>query len=88
MNIAIETLMEQVGSKYALTTICAQRAKQINAGAKILIDDVTGKPDGIALREIMAQKVRVGQKPPAAEPVEEAPTTKKSEKTKAAEALA
>lgn len=65
--------MEQVGSKYTLATICAKRAKEINAGAKVLTEDITGKPDRLALREIMEGKIRAGKKPvEVAAPVEDA----------------
>lgn len=70
MEIPVEKLIGDFGSKYALATLCAKRAKQINAGAKIAIDDVGGKSDVIALKEISEQRVKMGARKPAPEAVD------------------
>lgn len=48
----MEDLIDRLGSKYALATVCAKRARQLNAGQKVLVDDVSGKVYSISMREI------------------------------------
>lgn len=54
LEVPIEQLLEIAGSKYVLATVVAKRAKQINNGAKVLVDDISGKPITISLREMAA----------------------------------
>jgi DNA-directed RNA polymerase omega subunit len=75
-KIVLESLIQQVGSKYALASLCAKRARDLNAGAKVLIDDIVGKSDAIALKEIQEGLVLAVPKPkvpkPEAPPIAEA----------------
>jgi DNA-directed RNA polymerase subunit omega len=54
LEVPIEKLLAIAGSKYVLSTVVAKRAKQINAGAKVLVDDISGKPISISFREVAA----------------------------------
>lgn len=65
MNIIVEELIDDLGSKYALTTLMSKRARELNNGAKILAGDVSGKAEVIALREINERLVRIGASPKA-----------------------
>lgn len=49
--------LEEWGSKYALVALAAKRAKQVKAGAPILVDTQSRNPLTIALEEIAAGKV-------------------------------
>jgi DNA-directed RNA polymerase subunit omega len=49
--------LEDWGSKYALVALAAKRAKQIKAGAPILVDTQSRNPLTIALEEIAAGRV-------------------------------
>lgn len=69
MEITMEEMMKVHPSKYVLVTAMAKRSKAINAGAKILIDDVGGKPETITTQEIFERKVLVTFNPPSAIPV-------------------
>jgi DNA-directed RNA polymerase omega subunit len=60
MNIIVEELIVDIGSKYALTTLMSKRAREINNGAKILSADVSGKAEVISLREISEHLVHIG----------------------------
>jgi DNA-directed RNA polymerase omega subunit len=60
MNIIVEELIVDIGSKYALTTLMSKRAREINNGAKILSADVSGKAEVISLREIGERLVFIG----------------------------
>jgi DNA-directed RNA polymerase omega subunit len=68
MDVVLESLIHQVGSKYALASLCAKRARDLNAGAKILYQDVIGKSDAIALKEIQAGLILAVPKPKPAKP--------------------
>lgn len=63
MEIVIEDLIKQLGSKYALASLCAKRARDLNTGAKVLSEDISGKADAIALREINQNLVHAVSKP-------------------------
>lgn len=49
--------LESWGSKYALVTLAARRAKQIKSGAAPLVDTASRNPLTIALEEIAAGKI-------------------------------
>ena len=49
--------LENWGSKYALVTLAARRAKQIKSGAPPLVDTASRNPLTIALEEIAAGKI-------------------------------
>jgi DNA-directed RNA polymerase subunit omega len=49
--------LEDWGSKYALVALAAKRAKQIKAGAPILVDTQSRNPLTIALEEIAAGRI-------------------------------
>jgi len=81
---AIEDLLDKVDSKFALVTLSAKRARQINSyfnqlgeglGAIVppQVGSVARKPLSIALEEIAASKVRAGA------PVEEIAGTDEGE---------
>lgn len=54
LEAPIEKLITITNSKYVLATVVAKRAKQINNGAKVLVDDISGKPIAISFREMAA----------------------------------
>lgn len=54
LEVPIEKLLAITGSKYVLSTVVAKRAKQINAGAKVLVENISGKPNAISFREVAA----------------------------------
>ncbi len=60
MDIKIEGLVNRIGSKYALATLCSKRTREINQGGKILIEEVGGKSDVVAMKEIAAEKIKIG----------------------------
>lgn len=56
---SIDKLLEIVDSKYKLVLVAAQRAKQIDAKEPLLIEKpFSYKPIGIALEEIIAEKLK------------------------------
>lgn len=54
----IEKLLEATEGRFILASVAAVRAKEINAGAKILATRVEGKPHTVAFREVAEGKVR------------------------------
>ena len=56
-----DTIEQMVGSRYSLVVIAAKRAKQIKEGAPVLIETASTNPLTIALEEIAAGKVTVGE---------------------------
>ena len=55
--LPIDELIKKAGNRYTLTTIVATRSKQLNQGAKPLIElQDPKKPLFIALEEIMQDK--------------------------------
>jgi DNA-directed RNA polymerase subunit omega len=62
-----DTIEEKVGSRYSLVVLAAKRAKQIKEGAPVLIETASTNPLTIALEEIAAGKVTVGEAAPVAE---------------------
>jgi len=63
-----DTIEEKVGSRYSLVVLAAKRAKQIKEGAPVLIETASTNPLTIALEEIAAGKVTVGEAPPVETP--------------------
>jgi len=57
MEIKIEDLVNKVGLKYALASLIAKRAHEIKGGDKILVEDVSGTAEVIALRELYENKL-------------------------------
>lgn len=62
-HVSWEDLSEKVDSKYRLIIIAARRARQLNQGARPLVQKKTVKPTYIALDEIAAGKVDYAIKP-------------------------
>ena len=63
----------EVDSKFRFITVAAQRAKQLQNGAKPRVDVRSRKPTRIAMQEVLAEAVSWDMKdevPPAAPPVE------------------
>ncbi len=63
----------EVDSKFRFITVAAQRAKQLQNGAKPRVDARSRKPTRIAMQEVLAEAVSWDMKdevPPAAPPVE------------------
>lgn len=51
-EVPLERLVDKTGGRFVLAVVAAERAKEINAGAKVLASRVEGKPHAIAFREI------------------------------------
>ena len=67
-------LPKNVDSKFRFITVAAQRAKQLQAGAKPRVDTRSRKPTRIAVEETIAETIswEVREEPePAAEPTTE-----------------
>jgi DNA-directed RNA polymerase subunit omega len=47
-------LPKEVDSKFRFITVAAQRAKQLQAGAKPRVDARSRKPTGVAMEEVLA----------------------------------
>ena len=63
----------EVDSKFRFITVAAQRAKQLQNGAKPRVDARSRKPTRIAMQEVLAEAVSWDMKdevPPAAPPAE------------------
>jgi len=61
-----------VDSKFAFITVAAQRAKQIQNGAKPRVDVKTRKPTRVAMQEVLAHAVSWEMLPVPPVPVPEA----------------
>lgn len=63
--LPIDELVEKTGNRFLLATLVAKRSKQLNQGAKSLVElDGPHKPLFISLQEVMEQKLQyksVGQ---------------------------
>ena len=57
-EIGKNNLDEKADSVYRLVLIAAERAKQLSKGAKPLVKTTAKKPTTVALKEILAEKVR------------------------------
>lgn len=64
----MEKLMQLSGSKYVLASAVAKRAKAINTGKKVLVDNVSTKADLIAAQELIESKIHIRINAPAPEP--------------------
>jgi DNA-directed RNA polymerase subunit omega len=63
----------EVDSKFRFITVAAQRAKQLQNGAKPRVDARSRKPTRIAMQEVLAEAVSWDMKdevPPAGPPAE------------------
>jgi DNA-directed RNA polymerase omega subunit len=63
----------EVDSKFRFITVAAQRAKQLQNGAKPRVDARSRKPTRIAMQEVLAEAVSwdmTDEVPPAAPPTE------------------
>lgn len=56
-RVTVEDCLEQLGNRFALVILAAERARQLSKGAKALVE-CNNKPAVTALREIAAGKVR------------------------------
>jgi len=57
--LSIDELIKKTGNRYYLTTIVAKRSKQLNQGAKPLVEtQPTTKPLLIALKEVAEDKIK------------------------------
>lgn len=56
---SIDALLEKVDSKYKLAYISAKRAKSIQAEGTSLEHPLCKKPVGIALEEVLADKIQI-----------------------------
>jgi DNA-directed RNA polymerase subunit omega len=66
-------LVKEVDSKFRFITVAAQRAKQIQAGAKPRVEVKSRKPTRVAMQEVMAGAVSWEVKDPKAPVVESEP---------------
>jgi len=78
-----DTIEKMVGSRYSLVVLAAKRAKQIKEGAPVLIDTASTNPLTIALEEIAAGKVTVGEAAPVEAPALEQEETSTASSTAA-----
>lgn len=62
-----DTIEDKVGSRYSLVVLAAKRAKQIKEGSPVLIETASTNPLTIALEEIAAGKVTIGDPIPVPE---------------------
>jgi DNA-directed RNA polymerase omega subunit len=63
----------EVDSKFRFITVAAQRAKQLQNGAKPRVDARSRKPTRIAMQEVLAEAVSWDMRdevPPAGPPIE------------------
>ena len=61
--IGIDELSQKFGSRYSLVIATAKRARQLKEGAPPLVETTSRNPISIALEEIMAGKVLLGNAP-------------------------
>lgn len=59
-RVTVEDCLENVGNRFALVVLAAQRARQLAKGARPLVN-CDNKPAVTALREIAARKVRFSE---------------------------
>jgi DNA-directed RNA polymerase omega subunit len=69
----IEELVDRVGSRFTVVVAAAKRAKQIKDGAPPLVNLPTRNALTIALHEIAAGLIQIGDAPPEAEEASLAP---------------
>jgi DNA-directed RNA polymerase subunit omega len=56
-RVTVEDCLQQLGNRFALVILAAERARQLAKGAQSLVD-CDNKPSVTALREIAAGKVK------------------------------
>ena len=72
MNVMSHLILpKEVDSKFRFITVAAQRAKQIQNGAKPRVDVKTRKPTRVAMQEVLANAVSWEVKDETAKPAEE-----------------
>jgi DNA-directed RNA polymerase subunit omega len=59
-RVTVEDCLEKVDNRFALVLLAAKRARQLNKGARSLVDS-KNKPPVTALREIAGGKVRLNK---------------------------
>jgi DNA-directed RNA polymerase subunit omega len=64
-DLSYLVLPKEVDSKFRFITVAAQRAKQVQAGAKPRVDSRSRKPTRIAMQEVLAQAVSWDMEDPA-----------------------
>lgn len=64
--MSLLTLAKEVDSKFRFITVAAQRAKQLQNGAKPLVEARSRKPTRLAMQEVLANAVswEVKDEPP------------------------
>ena len=67
-RVTVEDCLEKVDNRFALVLLASKRARQLNKGARNLVDS-KNKPPVTALREIASGKVRLNR--PLRETLEE-----------------
>ena len=65
-------LPREIDSKFRFITVAAQRAKQLQNGAKARVDAKSRKPTRVAMQEVLANAVswELKEEPPKAEMTE------------------
>lgn len=58
----VADLLKNVGSRYLLVNVVAQRARQLADEAELLQEELTEKPVTLAVREVAAGKLTAGLK--------------------------
>ncbi len=58
-RVTVEDCVEKVPNRYELLMVAAQRAKDIESGAPLLVDRDNDKNSVVALREIAENKVSI-----------------------------
>ncbi|MEQ9116330.1 MAG: DNA-directed RNA polymerase subunit omega [Rickettsiales bacterium] len=56
-RVTVEDCMDKLDSRFELVTIASYRAKEINKGAKSLVENDNDKNAVLALREIASEKI-------------------------------
>ena len=58
----VADLLKNVGSRYLLVNVVAQRARQLASEAELLQEELTEKPVTLAVREVAAGELTAGLK--------------------------
>lgn len=58
----VADLLKNVGSRYLLVNVVAQRARQLAAEAEVLEEELPEKPVTLAVREVAAGELTAGLK--------------------------
>ena len=73
MPLSNVPLIKDLDSKFRFITVAAQRAKQLQAGAKPRVEARSRKPTRVAMQEVLANAVSWEVMDPQAPPVVEEP---------------